>query len=141
MLAFNRDYPEDRLRQRYIDLLSEYQPKSIKTEAENERVLSMVEKLMHLSTRTPEQQEIYELLIVLIEKFEQEFYKPVSETNPRSMLAFLMDRRDMQPSELVHIFDSEEAVADVLTGKAQIDRTSAELLSKLFHIDMMLFIH
>jgi HTH-type transcriptional regulator / antitoxin HigA len=67
-LTFNPD--------KYKELLSEYQPKLIKTEAENEQALVMVEKLMGLSTHTPEQEEIYELLIMLIEKFEQEFYKP-----------------------------------------------------------------
>jgi HTH-type transcriptional regulator / antitoxin HigA len=113
-LTFNRD--------RYIDLLAEYQPKLIKTEAENDRALAMVEKLMHLSSCTPEQQELYELLIVLIEKFEQEFYQPQPETNPRSMLSFLMEQRDIQPSDLVNILGSTEAVADLLNGKAQIDR-------------------
>ena len=49
-------------------------PKSIKTEAENEYALMIIEQLMHLSHRSPEQEEIYDLLIVLIEKFEQEFY-------------------------------------------------------------------
>jgi HTH-type transcriptional regulator / antitoxin HigA len=131
-LTFNRD--------RYIDLLAEYQPKLIKTEAENDRALAMVEKLMHLSSRTPEQQELYELLIVLIEKFEQEFYQPQPETNTRSMLSFLMEQRDIQPSDLVNIFGSTEAVADVLNGKAQIDRSQAELLSQLFHVDMLLFL-
>jgi HTH-type transcriptional regulator / antitoxin HigA len=127
-------------RQRYIDLLSEYQSKLIATEAENDRALAMVEKLMHLSSRTPEQEELYDLLFVLIEKFEEEFYPPLSETNPRSMLAFLIEQRDMQPSDLVHIFGSTEAVADILTGKAQIDRLSAELLGQLFYVNMMLFI-
>ena len=131
-LTFNRD--------RYIDLLAEYQPKLIKTEAENDRALAMVEKLMHLSSRTPEQQELYELLIVLIEKFEQEFYQPQPETNPRSMLSFLMEQRDIQPSDLVNILGSTEAVADLLNGKAQIDRSKAELLSQLFHVDLLLFL-
>ena len=131
-LTFNRD--------RYIDLLAEYQPKLIKTEAENDRALAMVEKLMHLSSRTPEQQELYELLIVLIEKFEQEFYQPQPETNPRSMLSFLMEQRDIQPSDLVNILGSTEAVADLLNGKAQIDRSNAELLSQLFHVDLLLFL-
>jgi len=45
-LTFNPD--------RYIDLLSEYQPKLIKTGDENEKALAMVEKLMHLPSRTPE---------------------------------------------------------------------------------------
>jgi HTH-type transcriptional regulator / antitoxin HigA len=131
-LTFNRD--------RYINLLSEYQPKLIKTEAENEEALAMVEKLMHLSNRTPEQQELYELLIVLIEKFEHEFYQPQLETNPRSILTFLMEQRDMQASDLVNIFGSIAAVTDILTGKTQIDRSSAELLGELFHVDSMLFI-
>ena len=131
-LTFNRD--------RYIDLLSEYQPKLIKTEDDNEQALAMVEKLMHLPSRTPEQQELYELLIVLVEKFEQEFYKPQLETNPRSMLSFLMDQRDMKPSDLVHVFGSIKAVEDILTGKTEIGRSSANLLGQLFHIDPLLFV-
>jgi HTH-type transcriptional regulator / antitoxin HigA len=131
-LTFNPD--------RYIDLLSEYQPKLIKTEEENEQALEMVEKLMHLTSRTPEQQELYELLVVLVEKFEQEFYQPQTENNPRSMLSFLMDQRDMQPSDLVGIFGSTKAVEDVLTGKTEIGRSSANLLGQLFHVDSLLFV-
>jgi HTH-type transcriptional regulator / antitoxin HigA len=131
-LTFNRD--------RYIDLLSEYQPKLIKTEEENEQALAMVEKLMHLSSRTPEQQELYELLIVLIEKFEQEFYQPQSEVDPQSMLSFLMEQRDMQSSDLLDVFGSIEAVVAVLAGRSQIDRSNANLLGQLFHIDPLLFV-
>ena len=95
---------------------------------------------MHLPSRTPEQQELYELLVVLVEKFEQEFYQPQTASNPRSMLSFLMDQRDMQPSDLVDIFGSIKAVEDVLTGKAEIGRSSANLLGKLFHVDSLLFV-
>lgn len=131
-LTFNRD--------RYKDLLSEYQPKLVKTEAENDQALAMIERLMHLSHRTPEQQELYELLIVLVEKFEQEFYRPTPGNNSKSMLSFLLEQRDMQPSELVDILGSREVVEDILAGKTQIDRSSAELLGQLFHVDPMLFI-
>ena len=65
-LAFN---PE-----KYKELLFNYQPKIIRTEAENEKALAMVEELMHRKDRTPEEEELYELLITLIEKFEQEYY-------------------------------------------------------------------
>ena len=132
MLTFNPD--------RYIDLLAQYQPKLIRTEDENEQALAMVEKLMHLSSRTPEQQELYELLVVLVEKFEQEFYQPQTASNPRSMLSFLMDQRDLQPSDLVDIFGSTKAVEDILTGKTEIGRSSADLLSQLFHVDSLLFV-
>jgi HTH-type transcriptional regulator / antitoxin HigA len=79
-LTFNRD--------KYKELLSEYQPKIIKTAVENEEALTIVEQLMHLQDRTPEQDAIYELLVVLIERFEQEFYKPNSESNPERCWLF-----------------------------------------------------
>ena len=53
--------------EKYKEVLSKYQPKLIKTEAENERALMMVEQLMSLQNRSPEQEEIYELLVILIE--------------------------------------------------------------------------
>lgn len=58
---------------KYKELLSQYQPKIIRTEAENEKALAMVEELMHRCDRTPEEDELDELLMALIEKFEQEY--------------------------------------------------------------------
>jgi HTH-type transcriptional regulator / antitoxin HigA len=115
-------------------------PKIINTEVENEQALEIVDKLMHLHRRTPDQEAIYELLVVSIERFEQEFYKPNLESNPGSMLAFLMDQQDLQPIDLVTIFGSEVAVNDVISGKKMIDRQSIDLLGELFHIDSSLFV-
>lgn len=100
----------------------------------------LVEQLMHLQDRTPEQDAIYELLVVLIERFEQEFYKPDRSSNPGSMLSFLMDQRDLQAINLVEIFGSEKAVNDVISGKKSIDRSTADQLGKLFHVDPSLFL-
>jgi HTH-type transcriptional regulator / antitoxin HigA len=130
-LTFNLD--------RYKDLLCEYQPKLIKTEQENKQALMVIEQLMHLSEKTPEQSELYELLVVLVEKFEQDFYQPSQDVNPLSMLLFLMDQRDMKPSELVDIFGSQSTVNDVISGKILIDRSRAELLAELFHVDISFF--
>ncbi|MBD2299551.1 hypothetical protein H6G80_26635 [Nostoc sp. FACHB-87] len=63
-LIFNQD--------KYKELLIKYQPKLIKTEAEKERILAIVEELTRRSNLIPEEAEIYELLITLIEKYEQE---------------------------------------------------------------------
>ena len=115
-VTFNRD--------KYKKLLSEYQPKIIKTEVKNEEALTIVAQLMHLQERTPEQEAIYELLVFLIERFEQEFYKPSLESNPGSMLAFLMDQRDLQPIDLVMIFGSEAAVHEAIERRENIDRST-----------------
>ena len=125
--------------EKYKEVLSEYQPKLIKTEAENERALVMVEQLMNLPDRSPEQEEIYDLLVILIERFEQEFYKPNRETSSGSMLSFLMDQHDLMPIDLVPIFGSEEAVHDVINGRSIYGRSTAHLLAELFHVDPSLF--
>ena len=62
----------------------------IKTEEENERALAVLEALMHIENRSTGQDELYELLIYLIEEFEQSFYRPGSASTPHSILLFLM---------------------------------------------------
>ncbi|MEH1986108.1 MULTISPECIES: hypothetical protein [unclassified Nostoc] len=64
-LTFNPD--------KYKELLTAYLPKLIKSKAENEQALGIVGDLMHRE-HTPEEEEFYQLLITLIEKFEQEYY-------------------------------------------------------------------
>jgi HTH-type transcriptional regulator/antitoxin HigA len=61
--------------EKYKELLFNYQPKIIRTEVENEKALAIIEELMYKKDRTPEEEELYELLIILIEKFEQEYYR------------------------------------------------------------------
>jgi HTH-type transcriptional regulator / antitoxin HigA len=124
---------------KYQELLAEYQPKLIKTESENELALISLEKLMHLQNRSPEQDAIYELLIMLVEKFELEFYQPDRATNPGSMLSFLMDQRDLKASDLIGIFSSEQAVEDAISGTGHIDRSIADRLGELFHVDRAFF--
>ena len=125
--------------EKYKEVLSEYQPKLIKTEAENERALAIVEQLINSPDLSPEQEEIYELLVILIERFEQEFYKPDRSKNSGSMLSFLMDQRDFNPIDLVPIFASEAAVEEAISGRTNIDSYTADRLAELFHVDASLF--
>lgn len=124
---------------RYQKLLSQYQPKLIKTEAENEKALSIVEELMQRSNRTPEETALYELLITLVEKFEREYYQPSNPT-PDSMLQFLMEQHQLEPKDLVQIFGSEDAIIAVLQHQQEITAPQAKALGKLFHVEAGLFI-
>jgi len=124
---------------RYQKLLSQYQPKLIKTEEENEKALSIVEELMHRSNRTPEETALYKLLITLIEKFEREYYQP-NDSTPESMLRFLMKQHQLEPKDLVRVFGSEDAVSAVLQQNQEISTPQAKALGKLFHVEAGLFI-
>ncbi len=54
---------------------AEVQPQFITSAEENERYLEIVEQLMACKNRTPEQNDLLKLLVVLIEEFEDERYQ------------------------------------------------------------------
>jgi HTH-type transcriptional regulator/antitoxin HigA len=131
-LTFNSD--------KYSQLLVKYQPKLIRTEEENERALAIVEELMHSPNRSAEENELYELLITLIEKFEREFYSPGNASTPHSMLLFLMEQQNIKQEDLVGVIGSEEVVAEVIKGKREMTQEQAEAIGKLFNVEPSLFI-
>jgi HTH-type transcriptional regulator/antitoxin HigA len=126
--------------EKYSELLVKYQPKLIKTEDENEKALAVVEELMHLQNRTPEQEALYELLILLIEKFERDFYNPGSASTPHSMLLFLMEQQGVKPKDLVKVFGSEEAVLELVNGGGEICDKQAKMLGDFFKVDSSAFV-
>ena len=68
----------------YAQLLAKYQPKVIETEAENDRAIAFATELEHKANRTPGEDTILELLVTLIEKFEDEQY-PIPIGNKLSL--------------------------------------------------------
>ncbi len=127
-------------REKYQELLVKYQPKIIRTEAENENALAIVEMLMHRENRSPEEDELYDLLITLIEKFEREYYSPGANSNPHSMLLFLMEQRDIKQSDLVGVIGSKGIVSEVVNGKREISKAQAKALGDFFQVDPGVFI-
>jgi HTH-type transcriptional regulator / antitoxin HigA len=125
---------------KYSELLSRYQPKLIRTEADNDQALAIAEELMHRSDRSLEENELYDLLITLIEKFEQEYYLPGTASTPHSMLLFMMDQRNLQASDLVEVFGSEEIAADMIAHQTELSKDQIKALGKFFQVDPGLFL-
>jgi HTH-type transcriptional regulator/antitoxin HigA len=126
--------------EKYGELLSQYQPKLIRTEAENEKALAIVEALIHRPNRSLEENELFALLITLIEKFEQDHYLPGAASTPRSRLLFLMEQRQLKPADLISLLGSEDALAAVMNGDREISTFQARALGAFFHVDPGLFI-
>ena len=123
----------------YTSLLSQYQPKVIATEEENDAAIALAEELDHRSNRTPEEDALLELLVTLIEKFEDEHY-PIPEGTPHSMLLHLMEARDLKQEALIGVIGSRGVVSEVVNGKRSISKAQAKALAELFKVDVGLFI-
>ncbi len=98
----------------YGSLLAQYKPKVIETEEENEAAISLAEALEHCE-RTPEEDILLELLVTLIEKFEDEHYQMHGST-PQSILQTLMEGRNLKQSDLVGILGSPGVTSEVVNG-------------------------
>jgi HTH-type transcriptional regulator / antitoxin HigA len=122
----------------YGDLLAQHQPKAIETEAENEAAIILAESLEHRQ-RTPEEDALLELLIILIEKFEEASY-PVPNVEPDRMLFHLMEVRNMKQEELVGVIGSRGVVSEIVNGKRSISKAQTKALGQLFHVSPSLFI-
>jgi HTH-type transcriptional regulator / antitoxin HigA len=122
----------------YGDLLAQHQPKAIETEAENGAAIILAESLEHRQ-RTPEEDALLELLIILIEKFEETSY-PLPNLESDKMLLHLMDARNMKQEELVGVIGSRGVVSEIVNGKRSISKAQAKVLGELFHVSPSLFI-
>jgi HTH-type transcriptional regulator / antitoxin HigA len=122
----------------YGKLLAEYQPKTITTEEENEEAIKLAKDLEHRPHRTPEEDILLELLVTLIEKFEETHY-PIPQGTPHSMLMHLMDARDITAEALAKVIGSLEVVQEIINGNRTINKTEAEALANYFHVDASLF--
>lgn len=122
----------------YSQLLSQYQPRIIKTEDENEQFLEVVEELLSRSSLTSEEDALLELLVRLIEDFENKHYQ-LNVSTPHSRILHLLEARGLEIGDLVAVLGSSELVAQVVNGEVDVTQAQAEALGKFFHVDVSLF--
>ena len=124
----------------YSQLLTKYQPRIIQTEAENDYFLEIVEELLACKNLTPEENTILDLLVKLIEDFEDKHYQ-LNKSTPRSRMLHLMEAQDKNKQSLITIFGSLENVDKAIDGDLEITAQQALELGNLFHVDASLFLN
>ncbi|MCA2723985.1 MAG: transcriptional regulator [Microcystis sp. M048S1] len=123
----------------YGRLLAEYLPKVIENDAENEQAIILAESLSHRENRSLEETTLLNLLLTLIEKYEQDHY-PLEESEPHSILWELMEANNLQEKDLSDILGSKTIVSDILIGQQIITEKQAVKLGQFFHVDSSLFL-
>jgi len=126
--------------QRYGRLLSKAQPMIVRTEEENERALSLVEKLFEKGDKlSSEETALLELLVKLIADFEEEYY-PIRDASPQEVLLELMNARGLKQADLANVLGSKSRVSEVLSGKRELSKSQIKSLSEFFNVSAELFI-
>lgn len=124
----------------YGSLLVEYLPGVIRTEKENEKALELVGRLMKKGKLSPEEGRLLDLLVTLIEDFEEKAYPIDTSSDPAVALRELMLEHGLKQADMLDIFGSQGTVSQVLNGKREISKSQARKLSEQFRLPIDIFI-
>jgi len=124
----------------YGKLLARTLPRVIKSEKENERMISELEQFdIRGRALTPEEESLAELMTLLIREFEESKY-PLGHAGPLEALRILMEDRGLRQRDLIPVFGSSSVASNVFHGKRAISKAHARKLAEHFHVPVNLFI-
>jgi HTH-type transcriptional regulator / antitoxin HigA len=122
------------IRSEYAALLSSTLPAVIRSEAENERCIAVLEELDSKGNRTTAaERRLAELLTLLIEDFEEKHYA-LKAASPVELLNELMQANNLKQKDLLDVFGTPSIVSEVLHGKRQLTTEHIRRLSRRFHV-------
>lgn len=113
-------------------------PTPITSERQHEEYLSVLGKLASKDNPTREEEKYAEVLMTLIDAYEEEHHF-IPQASPIEVLRALMEANDLRQKDLVPIFGSESIVSEVLHKKRGLNKTHIEKLSKRFHVSPAAF--
>ncbi|MCU0571334.1 MAG: hypothetical protein MUF49_32805 [Oculatellaceae cyanobacterium Prado106] len=99
---------------------------------------SLAEDLEHRVQRTPEEDLFLELLLTLIEKFEEQ-HDPIPQSSGNAMVQHLLESRELNEADLIPILGTPTAVQEILSRQRSIQQNEASKLANFFHVDVSLF--
>jgi HTH-type transcriptional regulator / antitoxin HigA len=123
----------------YPQLLAEFVPQAIDSEAEYDRALAIAERLTFKKDRTEAEIKFLKLVVVLIEDYEAEHY-PMDNVTPHDLLQHLMESNGTRQADLVGLIGSRGVVSEVVNGKRAISKAQAKALGEFFSVSPGLFI-
>ncbi|HEY0395468.1 MAG TPA: helix-turn-helix domain-containing protein [Candidatus Elarobacter sp.] len=123
---------------KYAKILSEYKPRAIHSQDDNERAIAALERLYEQAELSPEQEALAEVLTTLIERFEEERYA-LNEASPADVLRELMQSNGFEQKDLAELVGSKGIASEILSGKRRISRSIAQLVANRFNVSYRLF--
>ena len=113
-------------------------PTPITSERQLAEYLSVLDKLASKDNPTGEEEKYAEVLVALIEAYEEEHYS-IPDASPVEVLRTLMDAHNLRQKDLAPIFGTESIVSEVLHNKRDLTKAHIEKLSKRFHVSPAAF--
>ncbi len=113
-------------------------PAPISSGRQHEEYLSVLDQLAGKQNATKEEEKYAEVLLTLIEAYEEEHHG-IPDAGPVEVLRALMEGNGLRQKDLVAIFGAESIVSEVLNKKRELNKNQIEKLSKRFRLSPAVF--
>jgi HTH-type transcriptional regulator / antitoxin HigA len=123
---------------KYIDLITEFPPRPIKSEQDFAAIQKIVDALLDLKQISSDQREYLNLLGILIHDYEEKTVE-IPDIYGVELLSVLIEEWDLKQKDLVPIFKTESIVSAVLNGHRQLTVEHIQKLAEFFNISPAAF--
>lgn len=113
-------------------------PAPITSERQHEDYLAVLDKLSSKERPTANEEKYAEVLITLIEAYEEEHHA-IPDAAPVEVLRALMEVNDLRQKDLAPVLGTESIVSEILRGKRDLNRGQIEKLSRRFRVSPAVF--
>jgi HTH-type transcriptional regulator / antitoxin HigA len=122
------------VRSEYASLSTNTLPAVIRTEAENERYIAMLEDLDRKGSRlSAAERRLAQLLTLLTEDYEEKQYA-LKASDPVDVLRELILANNLKQKDLLDVFGTPSIISEVFHGKRQLTTEHIRRLSRRFHV-------
>jgi HTH-type transcriptional regulator / antitoxin HigA len=113
--------------------LFNFLPRPIATEVELFAIQHQINSLLDKTPLTQDDRDYLKVLGTLVYDYEEK-HEPMPILRGIALLKALMEESDLQPIDLIPIFDSESAVVEILNCQRQLTEQQTHELAKIFHV-------
>jgi len=123
----------------YIELVRRFPLRPIRTEAELDRAVDMIDSLIDRGKLNEDEDDYLDVLGDLVRRYETENH-PMPAVSDADMLRHLIEARETtQASVAAETGIAESTISEILAGKRGLSRRHIEALARHFHVSPAVF--
>jgi HTH-type transcriptional regulator / antitoxin HigA len=123
----------------YLQLINTFPPRPINNEAELLATQEQINVIIDQPNITQDDKDYLKVLGTLVYEYEQK-HEPIPVIKGIELIQALMIEENLQPRDLVAIFDDESTVTKILERKQEITTKQIQKLGDFFHIAPVMFL-
>ncbi|MDJ0735101.1 MAG: transcriptional regulator [Nostocaceae cyanobacterium] len=124
----------------YIKLITSFPPRPITNETELIATQNRINSILDKGKLTQDDKDYLKVLATLIEDYEAK-HEHITTLMGVKLLKALLEESNLQPQDLLPIFQNESRIVDILNGKHQLTANEIENLAVFFKISPRYFLN